>query len=537
MSLSKIIRKYLKAHFLLVCASLAIIVLDIIFTVIPPLILEYIVDNVIVLGLSDKLIYWSLIFTASYLVLAVFEFLKGIVLVIMSQGICKDIRLSLMNKIHDMDYLTLSSYDTGSLEVYFNNDVNTINNLVSGGVISMFIDFFKMFGIIVSLFYLSVNVGWLLLAVMPFIFLFTLFVRKRMYQAQLNAQNLIADVNHLVLESVENVEAIKSYTIYPYMNKKFEKVIKSYYDASQVSKFYDAIFGPVMQIICYGLIAGIIMAYASNPNLFSLTIGAVVALPNLITNIFSPLQSLGMEIQTLQQSQASINRIRAFLAVKSNNKIIDKRISVEAKIYTLEFNHVDFSYDGLTTVIKDFSMKLVGNEKLTIKGASGVGKSTLFKLAYGLLTPTSGRVTINGSDVSLINEETRNRLFGIVYQDSFFSEGTIREELTFGDNRISDQKIYKILSKVGLSRIKNIDALINEQDYSSGELAILNIARTLIKNPPIIFLDEMNAKIDPKTALQIIGLLNNYASDSMILSISHYGTQIEHTKELELKTG
>ena len=173
--------------------------------------------------------------------------------------------------------------------------------------------------------------------------------------------------------------------------------------------------------------------------------------------------------------------------------------------------------------------------KKSRRGKSGSGKSTLFKLAYGLIKPTKGQATINGVETYRLSETAKRKIFGIVYQDYYFSGGTIKEEVTLLNPEISDEQVYKILKLVELDRIKDINVPLKINDYSTGELSLFNIARAIIMNSKILFLDEMNAKIDQVTAQKIINVINNVAKDKIILSINHYGHLLENSDILNLE--
>jgi ATP-binding cassette, subfamily B, multidrug efflux pump len=534
MKLSEVVVSYLKKHIVLIIVSALIIAADVALTLLPPIILKYIVDDVILGGKLELLLKWSLLYTASFVLYGVFEFFKTSILIKVSQGICKELRLGILQRVHTMSYEKLSSYESGSIESYLNNDVNTINNLVSEGVISMMIDVFKMIGVYVSVFFFSVPIGYVILGISPFIAAFVLIVRKRMFKAKLKSKQMESDVNQRVLENIENIETVQTYNAYDYVNNRYNEILMSHFAAQRVSFFYDSLFSPVMQFLRYALIAVIIIISVYNPSAFGITVGTLLSLADLLSALFTPMENIGMELQTLQDSVASIHRINSFVKPAAD-EIVKKKQDLGSGPYVLEYKNVNYAYTKEEKVITDFSLVIKPGERLTLKGESGVGKSTLFKLGYGLLTPVSGQVLINGLNVSELSDEARRRVFGIVYQDPFFSGGTIREEITLGSSSFTDQQIFAALSLVGLERIKDLDIKLKESDYSSGELALFNIARVLIRNPEIIFLDEMNAKIDPATALKIINILDTYEKDRTVLSITHYGTQLKNSKELILK--
>jgi len=244
------------------------------------------------------------------------------------------------------------------------------------------------------------------------------------------------------------------------------------------------------------------------------------------------MENIGMELQTLQDSSASIHRINDFIDKDDQIKTSAEKL-LDPDNLSIEYKNVSYSYIRSEPVIVNFSYKLSQGQRLTLEGDSGVGKSTLFKLGYGLISPIKGEVKINNVDVFNLTPEQRKSLLGIVYQDSFFSNGTVREELTLGEEYQTDE-IFSVLKSIGLDRIKDIDVRFRESDYSSGELALFNIARVLLKKPKIIFLDEMNARIDPETAMKIIHILDSLPKDTTILSISHYGTKLKNSTFLIL---
>lgn len=532
MKLSKIVSSYFKKHWFLTSLAVLIIILDIALTLLPAFIMQVIVDTIIPSKNINDLLLYALFYMLSYSLMGIFEFLRKLILIQASQGICTSLRKGLLQKIIIMPYETLSSYDTGAIESYFNNDVNTINTLVSNGVISMCIDSFKMIGVFISIFFFKVSVGLLVLAVTPFLLLFIIFVRKRMYTSMLKTKTMEAYVNKQTLETVDNLESIQTYASFKYTENRYEETLASHFKAKNVSLFYNSLFSPVMVFTRYLLIMVILMISYKSPSVFGISTGSFLAISDLIVDLFSPMENIGMELQTLQTSIASIHRINDFL-----KKPDDMKMNAEANPSkpVLELSHVTYAYqDGTENVISDFSYTLNPGDKLTLKGESGVGKSTLFKLSYGLLKPLKGSVKVNGVPVYELSGPARRSLFGIVYQDCFFSSGSIRDEITLGDSSFSDDDIKKVLKAVGLKRVADINKPLKTEDYSSGELALFNIARIILRKPPIIFLDEMNAKIDPQTANSIIGLLNTYLSSSTILSITHYGTQLINSKELTL---
>lgn len=530
----KCVVNYFKKHLYVFFLTLFVILLVTLLALIPPQLLRIIVDDIFINSDYKRLFIFSLLYMLVFVFINLINFLKEILLIVISNGIGKDIRLSMLKKVNRMSYNNFLKYDSGTLEAFFSNDVDEINTLITSGVISMAIDGIKMIGIIISIFLYDYLFGLITLLIIPLIVIFTLWIRKMMYKAQLANRKLEGSINNLVLENLDNIVTIKSFRIYDKIEEKYNNVLSNHFKTNQKVNTYDAMFSPVMQILKTSLIVLIIVLSTINENLFGVSIGVLVSLIDLITSLFTPLENLGMEIQTIQKSFAAIKRINDFFKLEEDDEKLEN-VVINDKNIILEFKDVTFSYDGKENVLKHFNLKISNNDRLVLKGKSGSGKSTIFKLAYGLIKPTSGSVTINNIPTYLLPNELKRKFFGIVYQDYFFSNGTIKEELTLLNNNISDEKIYKVLSLVGLSRITNINEKLNTNDYSTGELSMFNIARAILLDSKVLFLDEMNAKIDAVNAKHIIDVIDNVSKDKLVLSINHYGELLSNSKILDLE--
>ena len=661
MTVSKCVINYFKKHIHIFFITIITIILVTFISLLPPQLLKIIVDNLMNKN-EDYLNIYALFYVLIYFSMGIINFFKEILLIIISQGVGKNVRLEMLKKINKMSYINFSKYDNGKLETFFSNDVDAINTLITSGAISMFIDSFKIIGIIISIFIVSYIFGLITLLIIPLIILFTLWIRKRMYSAQLDNRKLEGSINSLVLENIDNIATIKSFRILDKIKNKYNKVLNNHFKTNQKVNTYDSIFSPIMQIMKTAIIVFIICCSSINVSLFNMSIGMLVSSIDLITNLFSPIENIGMELQTIQNSFAALDRINAFFKLKEDDeklqikmlntgkgpgvqclraqedkldypkimqeyafhtenltllegmvndilhdenkvfgvKVDNKDLTSKAVVLTtgtymearvlvghqaydkgpdgeksthglspklqemgikilrlktgtpqrIKSSSIDydklipqygmegnlcFSYDNKENVIGHFNLELKNDQRIVLKGKSGSGKSTIFKLAYGLIKPTSGRVTINGIDTYFLPNEIKNKYFGIVYQDYFFSNGTIKDEITLLNNNISDEEIYKALNLVGLTRIKDINKKLEINDYSTGELSLFNIARVIVLDCKILFLDEMNAKIDNANAKNIINVIDKISKDKIVLSINHYGYLLDNSKIINLE--
>ena len=553
--------------------SLLLLILSVTFvTLVPPQLLKYVVDEVLLARKGKGLLLFAALYTGSYLFLGVLQFLQELLLVAISQGICRKLRTTMMKKIHRMEYRTFVRYEAAAMESYFNNDVGTIDTLITSGAVSMLIDLFKMIGIFLAIFLNNWKFGLVVLVFFPFLVTFALRVRKKMFDAQFRNRNQEQEVNRLVLENVENMQAIKNYGCEEWTEKKYDCILEKHFQASKETNFMDGIFSPVMETFKFLVIILLLALSGSGMWHFSISTGAVVALIALLLELFEPVENLGQELQTIQKSLSGLRRLNDFFALEEDvhgeafsenqkhGQEIEKdwpggrvtqqedgkdwpggwenrqdgkvQVSLQGEP-VLEFRDVSFAYEENEPVISHFNLTAKGRERIVLSGRSGVGKSTIFKLAYGILKPTEGQVLLNGKSVFDLTQEERSACFGLVYQEPFFSGGTIYEELAL-TRGIPKEQVQQVLNQVGLLRITDLDQPLREQDFSSGELSLLNIARMLLSDCKIVFLDEMNARIDPVTAEHIIELMDQVTQDKMVFSINHYGESLKDSRVVRL---
>jgi ATP-binding cassette subfamily B multidrug efflux pump len=257
----------------------------------------------------------------------------------------------------------------------------------------------------------------------------------------------------------------------------------------------------------------------------------IAASIDLISNLFAPIENLGMELQNIQQALSGIHRVNAFYSLPEdqckNNKlkavdIIPSRLDIR-----LSFNDVTFQYEEGIDILQNISLDLEPQEKVTFVGRTGVGKSTLFKLVMGFLKPSDGNITINGIDVYNIANSEKRKIFGYVDQGFHIINGTVAEQISLQDEIITRQQIENALKFVGLMDYvvgleKGIDTQVNSHSvFSQGQKQLLAIARAIVTNPPILLLDEITANLDSITEENFISVLQKACKHHTILSITH----------------
>lgn len=511
---------------------LVIVICGVIVTsLIPPQILKSIIDKNLVPKQYNGLMALAIAYISVLILIGLFDFIKEGILTILGQKITKTIRMKMMEKLEKMNFMYFSVNESGTVVSRFTNDVETINSLFTSGIVGMIIDCFKVLGILLSILSFSTTLGILTLFLLPLIYAITRTFQKRMLKAQIKNRVLEGKVNNHISESLKNIPMIKTFSKESYMEKKYVDYLLDNYKTVEQVNFYDSIFSPIIQIVRAVVIALIVVFSCKQLSLLGISLGMIAASIELISNLFAPIENLGMELQDIQKAVSGIHRVNNFYNEPEddckNNCFTSQKILPDRNNLKLSFQDLSFHYVEGVEVLQNISIDINAQEITTFIGRTGVGKSTLFKLILGLLKPSSGSITLNGVDVYSICNSEKRKLFGYVSQDFHMISGTVADQVSLQDENISKEQVKDALEFVGLtdyvlSLENGYDTVIKQDNqFSQGQKQLLAIARAIVTNPPILLLDEITANLDSITEERIVSVLQRASSARTILSISH----------------
>lgn len=499
----------------------------IVAALIPPLILAKIVDTIT--GGTAA----SLGLLASYfLMLAITGILESAregLLTVFGQKITHALRSRLMAKFVNLTAGSINQQEPGALVSRFVGDVDTVENLFTSGIISMFADACKIISILVVIWFQNPGLAILLLAVLPFLFVFTRIVQKKMLTAQIENRKAVGRASAHVPETLHNIRTIHCLKKEAYMEKRYDQYIGESYQAMEKTNFYDAVYSPVILILNAVVVAVVMLLSASgNPTVltfFGMSAGTAVAVINYISQIFGPVESLGMEIQTIQSALAGIHRINEFFALEEKEPLREMENTEKKDAPFVELKDVTFGYDE-KTVMNHLSFQVKKGEQVTLVGRTGAGKSTIMKLLLGLYTPQKGEVRIHGRNASEIREQDKRRLFGYVEQSFHRVPGTVRDQITLYDPEISEAQVRSAAKLTGLSETienleKGYDTICTPELFSQGQWQLLSIARAAAAAPGLLLLDEITANLDAETEKEVLEALRRVSENRTVISISH----------------
>lgn len=514
----------------------------------PPLILGRIVDTLAAgCQVPLYLIFLYMVFTV---ITGLMEAAREGLLTVFGQKITHALRSGLIKHFTRLTAASLSKQEPGAVVSRFVGDVDTVENLFTSGIVSMFADTCKIISILAVIWFRNKGLAILLLILLPFIFWFTRYVQRNMLEAQLRNRRAVSKASGHVPETLRNIRTIHNLGKEKYMEKKYDEYIGDSYKAMEKTNFYDAIYSPVI-LILNAIVVAVVMLFSASGNakaltLFGMSAGTAVAVINYISQIFAPVESLGMEIQTIQSAIAGVRRINEFFALPTLPAIeaVNEDINVVLETQTaninnseklkvmkactpyVQFNNVTFGYEADNIIIKDKSFNVDMGEQVTLQGRTGAGKSTIFKLLLGLYRPLKGQILIDGIDSYNIPDNKKRRIFGYVEQTFHMVPGTVKDQITLYDEAISMDEVVNAARLAGLhdtimSFDKGYDTSCTQEIFSQGQWQLLSIARATAANPQLLLLDEITANLDADTEREVLKALKNVSENRTVISISH----------------
>ena len=518
------IRSAAAARPLLTAGTLLCVAASVGASLLPPLLLGRVIDRLtggMPLSALAVLLYFGSLALEGLLSSA-----QESLLVLFGQKMTHALRSEMSRKLTLLPAGTLAGQNPGEMAARFSGDVDTVEALFTSGIISMAADACRILSIMAVIAVKNAGLALILLLVLPLFAVFTRHVQKRMLAAQLDNRRAVAAVSGQVPETLHNIRTIRALGLEEYMERRYDRRIGESYAAVERTNFYDAVYSPVVLLLNAAVVGVVMLLSASGKAeilaLFGMLVGTSVTVIHYISRIFTPIESLGMEIQTIQSAMAGVKRIDAFLT-RPERTIPEERESAARGDIVL--SHVTFGY-GEKSVLTDFSMTVKQGEQVTLIGRTGAGKSTVFKLLLGLYPPESGSITIGGVDVSDIADSERRACIGCVEQHFSRVPGTVLDQITLGDVRITEEMAKNAARLAGIdaaiaSLPEGYDTVCTDGMFSQGEWQLLSIARAAAADPAVLLLDEITANLDAETEARVLEALRRASEGRTVLSVSH----------------
>ena len=532
-SVGRVILNIIKEKWLLTAGIVITVVGAIVTALFPPLILAKIIDTIT--SGTMPAFYMIIMYFGFLLVTGLMESARETFLTVFGQKITHSLRSALMDKYSCLTTSGLTSQEPGTVVSRFVGDADTVENLFTSGIISMFADACKIISIAAVIWFKNKGLSIVLLVILPFLFVFTRIIQKNMLAAQIDNRRAVGRASGHVPETLNNIRTIHTLGKENYMAQRYDEYICESYTAIEKNNFYDAVYSPVI-LTLNAIVVAVVMLFSASGNqsvltFFGMSAGTAVAVINYISQIFAPVESLGMEIQTIQSAIAGVHRINEFFeldefSVKKDSYIAENTAMAADSDALVDFNNVTFSYDDDKNVVENLSFSIKKGEQVTLSGRTGAGKSTIFKLLLGLYDPNNGSVLIAGQKATAIPDSEKRKVYGYVEQTFHMVPGTVKDQITLYDTLITDEDVIEAAKTAGLHdaimELENgYDTICKPEDFSQGQWQLLSIARAAAAKPELLLLDEITANLDADTEKNVLDALNRVSKNRTVISISH----------------
>ena len=533
------IRMAAASHPLLTAGTLLCVAASVAASLLPPLLLARVIDQ---LTAGLPLTFWAVLaYFGSLALEGGFSSAQESLLVLFGQKMTPALRSEMSRKLTRLPASMLAAQNPGEVAARFSGDVDTVEALFTSGIISMVADACRILSILAVIAVKNSGLAVILLLVLPLFAVFTRHVQKRMLAAQLDNRRAVAAVSGQVPETLHNIRTIRALGLEDYRERRYDRCIGAGYAAMERTNFYDALYSPVV-LVLNAVVVGIVMLLSASGDptvltFFGMSVGTSVAVINYISRIFAPIESLGMEIQTVQSAMAGVERIDAFLGQPERTAPAAQPSAARGDV---ELSHVTFGY-GEKEVLHDLSMTVKQGEQITLIGRTGAGKSTVFKLLLGLYPPQEGTVTIGGVPVAAITDRERRTCIGCVEQHFARVPGTVLEQITLGDPQITEEMAKRAAVLAGIDGAiqtlpQGYGTPCTDGMFSQGEWQLLSIARAVVADPAVLLLDEITANLDAETEARVLEALRRASAGRTVLSVSHRIYEDLGGRTVEIKT-
>lgn len=526
--------KYLKAYWIGIIVALVFAVLGTVLSIFAPKILQLIGNEIVeALGADvpidmarvGAIAVWLIVL---YVASALFNFIQSIVMSVISVNISRRMRNDLSDKINRLPLSYFDRQSFGDILSRVTNDVDLIGQTLNQSLSQLVSSFTLIVGIIIMMFTISWQLTLVELVSVPVSFLLVMIIVKISQKHFRRQQNALGDINGIVEEIYSSHNVVKVFNGQEKAEREFEEINKVMASSALKGQFLSGMMMPVMNTVAnisYVLVClvGGMMAIKNNDVLF---ITSIVAFISYVRSFNQPIEQLATVTNTLQSTAAASERVFDFLeqpeqAPDTGNK------SIPDFKGNVEFRHVNFGYTPEKQIIFDFNCKVEAGQKIAIVGPTGAGKTTLVNLLMRFYETDSGEILIDGVSTKDMTREYVRGLFGMVLQDSWLFEGTIRENICYGNEDTSEDTMIEACKAANvhhfiMSLPGGYNMVLNEEaNISQGQRQLLTIARAMVDNAPMLILDEATSSVDTRTEQNIQEAMDRLMKGRTSFVIAH----------------
>lgn len=446
-----------------------------------------------------------------------------------SQRIMRDMRYRLYAKIQNLSLDYFSKKRTGELVSRITNDVNVVENAISYGVTDLFRQTFMIMIFTGIAFSINPKAALIIFLVFPLIGFPMAKIGKKLRKISKGTQEKMADINTLLLETISGIQLVKAFGTEDYETQRFKGKNHDYYKLRMKSIKRIIVISPITEIFGAVCGVGVILWLGKSVMAGELSFGVFILFFGSIMSIISPIKKLGNVNALTQQALAASERIYEVLDAQPSVLELPDAHSIKELSSYIHIDHVDFSYgEEDSMVLKDIDLEVKKGEIVAIVGPTGTGKTTLVNLIPRLYDPTKGSVKMDGVDLREVSFRSLRGQIGIVTQDSILFNDTVKANISYGYVNASQEEIEEAAKKAFAHQFimkmpKGYDTMIGDRGFrlSGGEKQRISIARAILKNPPILILDEATSQLDSESERYVQDALDKLMQGRTVVAIAH----------------
>ncbi|MGE4321346.1 MAG: ABC transporter ATP-binding protein [Acholeplasmataceae bacterium] len=478
-----------------------------------------------------------------YVLSFIFNLLQGIMIARTTQKITKQLRKDIFTKIEKLPLKYFDQTSYGDTLSRMTNDVDLIGQTLNSSISQFTTSVTMIFGIIFMIFTIDWKIALIIIAMLPISMVLIALIMKKSQKYFRAQRQVLGDLNGHIEESFSGQQVLKVYQAEDRFLQTFDKSNEAFLETSWKSQFLSGLMMPIMSFVgnlSYVVIAVVGAIFAVNGNL---QIGNIQSLLMYNRRLNQPLGTVAQSMTQIQSSLAASERVFDFL--KEEELEIEKDTTKPNKVKgSVSFEHVKFGYEPNKTIIHDFSLEVKPGQKVAIVGPTGAGKTTLVNLIMRFYEIESGKIKIDGVDTKRMSRHDVHQLFGMVLQDTWLFQGTIKDNLRYGRPDATDEEVIKAAKAANIDHfIKSLpfgyDMILDENSsISQGQRQLLTIARAMVSNAPMLILDEATSSVDVRTEILIQEAMDELMKGRTTFVIAHRLSTIKNADViLVLKDG
>ena len=463
-----------------------------------------------------------------YVLSALFTFIQSILMTDVANKFAKKLRSNISKKINKLPLKYFDKNLSGDILSRVTNDVDTIAQSMNQSLASLVSSVTLFIGSIIMMFYTNYIMALtaILSSLIGFVFMIKILSKSQKYFTARQVE--LGKLNGHIEEIYSGLNVVKVYNGKNESDKKFDELNKRVYECNRKSQFLSGLMMPIMNFIGnFGYVAVCIVG-ALLVSKDMITFGVIIAFITYVRLFTNPLSQIAQGLTSLQSTAAASERVFEFLEEPELEKEnVTKTLDKAKAKGEVEFNHVKFGYDSDKIIIKDFNAKIKPGQKVAIVGPTGAGKTTMVNLLMRFYEINSGDIKIDGVNIKDLSRENIHDLFTMVLQDTWLFNGTVKENIVYNNENVTDEEVIDVCKKVGVHHfIKTLpngyDSVLSDIDsVSSGQRQLLTIARGMIDHKPLLILDEATSNVDTRTEELVQKAMDKLSEGKTSFIIAH----------------